>query len=139
MNNVGRPLKFKSKEELQTKIDKYFNSCDATVVKKIVNSRGDLISEVTKPYTITGLASFLDTSRETLINYEKKEEYFDTIKKAKAKIEEAYEYRALIGDSHPTITIFTLKNNFGWKDKQETDITTGGKPLPLLDYTSKEK
>ena len=25
-----------------------------------------------------------------------------------------------------------MKNRFGWKDKAETDITSGGKPIPLL-------
>ena len=25
-----------------------------------------------------------------------------------------------------------MKNRFGWRDKTETDITSGGKPLPIL-------
>jgi hypothetical protein len=28
-----------------------------------------------------------------------------------------------------TGSIFSLKNNFGWKDKSETDITSGGEPV----------
>ena len=27
-----------------------------------------------------------------------------------------------MGDTNPTVSIFNLKNNFGWKDKQEVDI-----------------
>lgn len=118
---AGRPLKFKSIQELQERIDSYFDECDKTIIKRIKNKSGDLIYEVTKPYTITGLAEYLETNRETLCNYEEKEEYFDTIKNAKAKIEACYEERALLGDNNPVVSIFTLKNNFGWKDKSEVE------------------
>ena len=57
-NPVGRPLLFKSVEELEDKIQNYFNYCD----------------EKNKPYTITGLAVFLDTDRITLIRYQEKEQ-----------------------------------------------------------------
>ena len=96
----GRPLKFKTVKELQDKIDDYFKVCD----------------ETKEPYMITGLALHLDTDRQTLINYTNREEYFDTIKKAKLKVEKAYEKRLIKqgrgGD------IFALKN-FGWTDRQE--------------------
>lgn len=102
---TGRPLKFKSVEELQEKIDKYFADCD----------------EQEKPYTVSGLAVALDTNRTTLINYEEKSEFFNTIKKAKAKIE-AYNEEMLYNKNIPTTgVIFNLKNNYGWKDKQEIE------------------
>lgn len=104
---TGRPLKFKSVKELQKKIDAYFARCE----------KDD------EPLTITGLALALDTSRETLMEYGEREEFVDTIKKAKLKIEHAYELRNIkrgnAGD------IFALKN-FGWKDKTESDVTLGG-------------
>lgn len=109
----GRPLKFKTPEELQKKIDAYFNE---TKEEELM---------------ITGLAVYLDTSRETLMNYEKKDEFFDTIKKAKAKIEMAYEKRGLkVGNA---FDIFRLKN-MGWTDRHETDLTTKGKELPTPIY-----
>lgn len=97
----GRPAKYKSKEELQVKIDAYFKGCD----------------EVHEPYTVTGLGLALDMSRQDLINYSNKEEFFDTIKKAKQRVENYLEKR-LITDSNSGV-IFNLKNNYGWKDKQE--------------------
>lgn len=104
---AGRPLKFKSAEELQEKIDAYFARC----------------KEEEEPLTITGLALALDTTRDTLMDYEVKEEFSYTIKKAKLEIEHAYELRNIkrgnAGD------IFALKN-FGWKDKTESDVTLGG-------------
>lgn len=101
-NSRGRPAKYKNKEELQEKIDKYFRECD----------------EKEEPYTVTGLGLALDMSRQDLINYSNKEDFFDTIKKAKQKVENYLEKR-LIKDSSATGIIFNLKNNYGWKDKQE--------------------
>ena len=98
----GRPPKYTEVEEMQEKIDKYFEDCK-------LNNR---------PYTITGLGLALDMSRQDLINYSKKEKFFDTIKKAKMRVENYLEER-LINDSSATGIIFNLKNNYGWKDKQE--------------------
>lgn len=109
---MGRPLKFKNVEELQTKIDLYF--------KKTLREE----------LTITGLALELDTSRRVLCDYEdNRPEFSNAIKKAKTMIENAYEISlrkyGRSGD------IFALKN-FGWRDKQETDITSGDKPISIL-------
>jgi phage-related protein len=113
----GRPLKFNSVEELESMIDSYFIECDQSK----------------KPYSITGLAVWLDTSRETLINYEERPEFFDTIKRAKVKCENWVEEGALMNRINATSAIFNLKNNYGWKDKteveQKTDITSGGEKI----------
>lgn len=45
--------------------------------------------------------------------------FFDTIKNAKLKIENYLE-KHLVTDNGVTGIIFNLKNNYGWKDKQET-------------------
>ena len=132
MGEPGRPLKFISVEELESKIEEYFEYCDNTIVKKILNKNQEVIAEITKPYTITGLAHWLGTNRQTLINYEKKDGFFDTIKDAKSRIEACYEERALLGDNSPVVSIFTLKNNFNWKDKTEQDITSAGKKLKSI-------
>lgn len=101
----GRPLKYKSVKEMQKDIDNYFKECDA-------NGR---------PYTVSGLAYALGTNRQTLINYEEKEEFVDTIKNAKARIE-MYNEELLYDRNAPTAgVIFNLKNNYGWKDKQEIE------------------
>lgn len=99
---MGKPLKFKTVEELQEKIDAYFASCD----------------EENEPITITGLALALDTTRETLCDYEEKSDYSDTIKKAKLKVENAYEKRLVRRGNGGDV--FALKN-FGWKDTKELD------------------
>lgn len=120
---TGRPLLFASKEELQSKIDAYFKECDSSLLPD---------GKTTKPYTITGLAVALKTSRQTLINYEEREAFFDTIKDAKSRIENSYEERALSGMASAPVSIFTLKNNFNWRDNLDVDHTSNGKPIPLL-------
>lgn len=153
----GRKLKFENVVELKQKIDAYFADCDPHMVeatewveartkdgklKKDKNGLNYLV-EIThkvltpqKHYTVTGLATFLGTTRETLLDYgsgkydnedtedDKGQQFSDTIKDAKSKIE-AYAENFLFSPS-PTGTIFNLKNNFGWKDKTETDLTSGG-------------
>lgn len=97
---VGRPRKYKGVEAMKKKIDEYF-------------------TEANEPYTVTGLGLHLDLTTEGLREYEAREEYSATIKKAKMQIEDNLNKLALTGKLNPTVTIFNLKNNFGWKDKQE--------------------
>lgn len=101
-NLGGRPLKFKTVEELQEKIDRYFASCD----------------EDEEPITITGLALALGTTRELLCDYEDKDEFSDAVKMAKQRVQHAYEKRLVKRGNGGDI--FALKN-FGWKDKSEID------------------
>lgn len=145
---VGRPLKFKTVEELQEKIDDYFRECDPhwidvevlvypkktvavgrkTILEDDYDQEPDIkiVRRMSKqiPYTVTGLALALDTTRETLLEYEgevegreKSEGYADTIKAAKLKCQNFTEL-SLYGTS-PTGPIFSLKNNYGWKDQSE--------------------
>jgi hypothetical protein len=98
---MGRPLKFTSVEEVESVVDTYFKE----------NPEDE--------WTVTGLCLALDCTRDTLITYGKKEDFFDTIKRAKLKIHNAYEKdlrkKGRSGD------IFALKN-FGWTDKSEVEM-----------------
>lgn len=118
--SVGQPLKFGSVSELEGEIENYFEDCKEKLL----------------PLTITGLAIALGTSRQTLMNYENREEYFDTIKRAKTIVENFAEIR-LFGDASPTGAIFALKN-FGWKDKSEVE-NTGDSNTRIVYIEAKEK
>ena len=111
----GRPLKYKTNQELQDAVDAYFLSIDQ------YNDE----HEAHKPYTVAGLALHLDVDTDTVRNYEKRDEFFGTIKKAKQKIEEQLETK--LHGANVAGIIFNLKNNYGWKDRQ--DITTDNKPV----------
>ena len=99
----GRPLKWQSVEQLEKAFDKYFEETPR------------------EEWTMTGLCIVCDMDYQTLINYSKKDEFFEPIKKAKIKVHNEYEKdlrrKGRSGD------IFALKN-FGWKDKQELEQTT---------------
>lgn len=101
-NKVGKPLKFRSAAQLQLHIDDYF--------KQTPNDE----------QTITGLALHLNLTRTSLMEYEGRNEYANTVKRAKQMIELAYEKRLVKrGNSGD---IFALKN-FGWKDTQTVETT----------------
>ena len=105
-------LKYKP-DRLKLKIDEYFTYVD------YLNKERKLMDEKLKPYTITGICVFLDICRDTWWEYSKKQDYADTIKKAKMKVENYVEEGLLSGTTNPIGSIFNLKNNFGWKDSFE--------------------
>ena len=87
---------------------------------------------------MSGLAYYLEISRQTLINYSNKDEYFDTIKKARDRVQMQLEENALSNKANPTFTIFNLKNNFDWKDKVEVKNTNLPKVEELLSKIESE-
>lgn len=108
----GRPPHFSSVEQMQTVIDQYFEDADA---KKW-------------PYTVPDLALALGfTSRQSLLNYQYKPEYMDTIKRAKLRIEGQRARQLVQGQGVVAGQIFDLKNNFGWRDQPES-VDQGDEP-----------
>lgn len=130
---AGRPLKFKTVEELEEKIAAYFAECDSKVVRRVLDKNGGVIEEITRPYTITGLALALDTSRETLIEYGERDEYVDTIRRAKLKCQNYVVEGALVSQLSSPFSIFNLKNNHGWKDSFENNHS-GAVPIQIVNY-----
>lgn len=126
-NNVGRPLMYKTKEEIQEKIDEYFESCKGRVVQDdagvmALDKYGRPVVIDEKPLTITGLALALGfNSRQALLNYQGREEFNDTITRAKARIEQYAEERLFDKDGANGAK-FSLANNFeGWREKREIE------------------
>lgn len=118
---AGRPPAFTSPDDLQDLIDKYFESGIKT--KKVVVGKppNTQVIEIEVP-TITGLCIYLGfESRQSFYDYEEKEEFAYTIKRARLFIEN--EYEELLQTGNTTGAIFALKN-FGWRDKQEIDQKT---------------
>lgn len=127
----GRPLAFKSPEELQLKIDEYFQYCDDRAIKKVGDDGKEYMISSPAPYTMSGLARRLGIDRATLVNYTYRQEYFDTIRAAREKVHEDVETR-MLETRNERGAMFSLKNNFSWKEETHSDITTKGKPLSLL-------
>ena len=127
MADIGRPPMYKNKEEIQEKIDAYFEECKGKILTDdegniITDKYGEAIYIDKKPLTITGLALALGfNSRQSLLNYQDKEEFVDTITRAKARVEQYAEER-LFDKNGANGAKFSLANNFeGWKEKQEIE------------------
>lgn len=115
----GRPRKFTDLEQLETAIDAYFADCDTRE----------------KPYTMAGLARALQCSTMTLRCYEEPGRrpeamhwspglhFSAAVKAARHRVEQWTEERLHEKGIHPAGPIFSLKNNFGWKDTQEIQVT----------------
>lgn len=101
----GRDPIIGTPEEFAAKADVYFAQCTADEVRPTVN----------------GLCLALGfSSRQTLLNYEEREGFVDTVKRARMRLETAWE-QALAA---PQVAgaIFWLKNQ-GWKDTQDVHQT----------------
>ena len=119
---IGRPPVFESKEELEKKIEEFFKSCEGTVLedetgKPVLDKYGNVIKVDERPETVTGLALALGfKSRQSLIDYQGKAEFSDTITRAKLRCEKYAEERLYDRDGNGGAR-FSLQVNFGWKDK----------------------
>lgn len=120
---VGRPPLYETVEELQDKIDEYFDYCDNKTKDVHSEKLGDMIMPDPEPYTMAGLAYALGMSRQTLIDYKNKDEFIDAIKKARDRVEADVERRMNSKDTFTPGLIFNAKNNFGWRDKIEQEIS----------------
>lgn len=100
---VGRPRLFETPEDLQVAIDAYFDALDG------------------EHPTVTGLNYALGfATRNGLWEYKSYDGFSDTVKRALMRVEAALEQNLYGGQV--TGTIFNLKNNFGWQDRQVQEL-----------------
>ncbi len=125
---VGRPPKYKTKEEIEEKIEAYFKKCEGEILKDdngepVLNKWGKPVVINCQPPTVTGLALALGfTTRTSLLNYQGKKEFMDTITRAKTMIE-AYTEERLFDRDGTSGAQFSLRNNFsGWNEETKTAL-----------------
>lgn len=136
--NVGRPPKYRDVEEIEDKIEYYFKSCEGEPLlddegKPVVNKYGyPCWIKAPKPPTVTGLALALGfTNRLSLLNYQGKKEFINTITRAKSRVEEYAESR-LFDREGSNGAQFSLRNNFkGWNDTEEKRLENESEKLKL--------
>lgn len=133
----GKPPKYKNKEEIQEKIDKYFEDCKGEPLtdadgNPMLDKWQNPIMIGQKPPTVTGLALALGfTSRQALLNYQAKKEFVDTITRAKSRVEEYAESRLFDRDGSNGAQ-FSLRNNFkGWNETEEKRLANEREKLEL--------
>jgi|18_taG_2_1085343.scaffolds.fasta_scaffold03138_2 hypothetical protein len=101
---AGRPLKYKTAKDLQSKIDKYKKHRDGKNL----------------PYTKQSLILYLGFCDLHALedSYTNKDEFSPTIKKIYTEIESS-KIDSMYGDNpNTTFTIFDLKCNSGWNDRK---------------------
>ena len=115
----GRPTKYE--DTLPLKLLKHFES-------EIKAGRLPFFSRFAR--------TIANVCEDTAIEWTKKHpEFSEAYKKAKDVQKEFLIESALTGKFDRTFSIFTAKNITDMRDKHETDITSGGKPIPLMNYT----
>lgn len=125
-NKGGAPPRFATAEALQASVDEYFQWGVRT--KPVIVGKGDSQKVIDVPIpTISGLCYFLGfESRQSFYDYEKKEGFAYTVKRARLFIEQEYEMQLNAGNT--VGAIFALKN-MGWIDKVSNDVTTNGESI----------
>ena len=109
----GGGPKLKTEEELTEGVNGYLIECDEK--KQMPNK--------------AGLCVFLEFCRDTYSEYKK---FSDAIKRFEMITQNAWVQR--LGGNSPTGAIFYLKNAFAedFKDRHETDLTSGGQPISVI-------
>lgn len=100
-----------TKEELVSKIESYFN--ERVVLKETKESI------IFAPKTKVGLAVYLGITIQTLGVWEKDKDFGEIVSQAKQKCEMDILNHSLIGTYTPSVSMFLLKNQHGYVDKQE--------------------
>lgn len=100
---------YESGELLQQKIEEYF----------------DTVPEIEQ--TRAGLALFLGITKETLVNYSKRDDDLGEVAGlALTRLEAGLEGALKKIRGNPTGTIFALKNVAGWRDNQDVEVKSSG-------------
>lgn len=145
MAKIGRPAKYETAQELGAAVEDYFRSVsyqkpviittptgevgedgNEVIVTRMLREGPDntgrpvTVTEYLEPPSIASLCLFLGISRDTWAKYARRRGFREIVEHTRTRIE-AY----LVGrleSRHTQGVIFNLKNNFGWKDKQEVGL-----------------
>ena len=118
---TGRPPLWNTHQEFEQAADLYFEMC-----KPCGEDEGEIP-------TVNGLCLALGCCRDTLWEYAKKPEFSDAVKRARTRLEMAWEKR--LAGTACTGAIFWLKNQ-GWSDKSTTELTgPNGGPVAVNTIT----
>jgi len=133
---MARRLTFKDAGEMQNYIYRYFEDCKKNRERVLIIEaleKSDKKEDIPKENddrctddmhpTISGLSLVLGLTRQSLINYEKKEEFFYTIEEAKQRIESYSEQKLFLNNSNGVQ--FSLTNNFNWRNRQDVRLDGG--------------
>ena len=136
---AGQPPIFKTPKAFEEKVDEYFTwiKGEFTETEELDEEENPIVERQwtrhPEPPTITGMCLFLGfESRQSFHDYQEREGFSYTVKRARMRIESEYEKN--LYSKQPVGSIFALKN-LGWKDKQEVEQSGGLKITAIWDKT----
>lgn len=112
-NKMGRPVKY-TLEFCLKEIQGFL---------KVLMDEGDKYKCVTWQDLVKNKSYSRQRISEWREKYDSDELFSDTIKKIDSELENRLFKLGLSGKANPTLVIFGLKNNYGWKDRQELGHT----------------
>lgn len=101
-------------------VEKYFNDID---LENEIISQTEAASKYRKSYSMGKLALALGMTSETLYQYELNPLFSETIKKARERVREDLQEKALTDKSVASVSIFLLKALHGLRDGNEESKT----------------
>jgi hypothetical protein len=112
---------FETAEQMEQAIEQYFEDCDKGIEREIVTKQGKVVKiNELQPYTVEGLAHFLGFAhRKSLFDYKQKDEFSNTISRARLKIHSHRLTQALLGRQDSKIAALDLAVNFGMQPKMQ--------------------
>lgn len=116
-NSVGRPPRFKSVAELEELVGNW---------KAEFEEGGKFVNDIPD---VEHFCDYAGVWRDLLSEYEKKEEFADAIKSVKNWMYLKKKQLAMQNKMNATVYIFDAKNNHGYVDKTEQDVTSKGEQL----------
>lgn len=137
-NKVGRPSKYDPAYCL--KVDEYLELMQDEDVKVVKQSSDkyemfDNKLKVKLP-TLDGFARFIGVPRSTMFDWKDEfKEFSDSLEKILVEQKQRLLDNGLSGDYNPTIAKLILSSNHNMADKNQTDLTSGGKEIGEIKWT----
>ena len=122
-NIGGRPVKFKSPEEMLEKIYEYLSETDGRT-KQIVTKGGQVVeANIPAPVTVEGFCAFAGITKTTFYDYRTKKAFRPIIEQFR-QIVESYWVGLCAEGQAGNKADFVLKNAFSddWKDKTVNEL-----------------
>lgn len=125
----GRPREYQSVDDFNAKVEEYFKEIEDANEESMRK-----FGKLCRAPNIAGLCLHLEISKETFYNYAKRvdgknQSFVDSIKRASQALESYKLEKASLGQLKEITTIFDLKNNHGYVDKQELTLNETGDKL----------
>jgi len=120
---MARPSEYK---------EEYIQAADEYLASQQDYQDEDLNKLRVKLPTIEGFALFIGVNKTSLYEWEKIHPAFsNALDKIRTEQKERLLNNGLSGDYNPTIAKLVLSANHGMAEKTQTDVTSGGNPIPI--------